>query len=64
MILYQTLDSDTPDEYVRALLETDIFKALPAAQQGQLYPIGYLAIANYDSMFFDLDLLEKALDRM
>ncbi|SDR85422.1 iron complex transport system substrate-binding protein [Brevibacterium siliguriense] len=49
------------DSLTKALLDSAVFKDLPAVKAGHVYPIGKATIAGYADADYGLDLAEKAI---
>jgi iron complex transport system substrate-binding protein len=49
------------DELTEALMDSAVFKELPAVKAGHVYPIGKATIAGYADAEYGLDLAEKAI---
>ncbi|WP_209369944.1 ABC transporter substrate-binding protein [Brevibacterium renqingii] len=49
------------DKLTKALLDSAVFKELPAVKEGHVYPIGKATIAGYADAEYGLDLAEKAI---
>lgn len=49
------------DSLTKALMDSAVFKDLPAVKAGHVYPIGKATIAGYADADYGLDLAEKAI---
>ncbi|MDN5791750.1 MAG: hypothetical protein L0H22_01690, partial [Brevibacterium aurantiacum] len=49
------------DSLTKALMDSAVFKDLPAVRAGHVYPIGKATIAGYADADYGLDLAEKAI---
>lgn len=49
------------DELTKTLIDSAVFKELPAAKAGHVYPIGKATIAGYSDAKYGLELAEKAI---
>lgn len=63
-IVYSLGTDGKPTPQMQAVLDSELFRALPAVQAGRLIPLHYDAQRNYDAALVALDSLDRALAGM
>jgi iron complex transport system substrate-binding protein len=61
VITYSVQPDGTPNESVRYVLDSPLWKNLPAVKAGKAFPIRYTEAATYDSALMTLDAVDQAL---
>ncbi|WP_336214960.1 ABC transporter substrate-binding protein [Nonomuraea sp. LPB2021202275-12-8] len=60
-ITYSVQPDGTPNEAVKYVLDSPLWKNLPAVKAGKAFPIRYTEAATYDSALVTLDAVDQAL---
>ncbi|MFB4293148.1 ABC transporter substrate-binding protein [Nonomuraea sp. ATR24] len=60
-ITYSVRPDGTPNESVKYVLDSPLWKNLPAVKAGKAFPIRYTEAATYDSALMTLDAVDQAL---
>ncbi|MFI6706387.1 ABC transporter substrate-binding protein [Nonomuraea sp. NPDC050478] len=60
-ITYSVQDDGTPSEAVKYVLDSELWKGLPAVKAGKVFPIRYTEAATYESAMKTLDAVDEAL---
>jgi iron complex transport system substrate-binding protein len=64
VIVYPTKPDGTTTPEVQAMLDSELFKSLPAVQAGRVLPVAYTDPFTYSSGQASLDSLEEQLEKL